>query len=764
MILTFILLLLFSNGLTIRPDTSILYSRIGLLIVFYSIISTMLSFHITYLQTGIGLYGGLFHVTPITHGFQIFILLLCGIILLMTGFYPRKKHKGVSISLWNKIKEYTSIINKTSEQFTIIEYALIIIFVMSGATLLLTSGDLGSIYLCIELQSFSLYIISAMHRNSESSTGSALTYFLLGGLSSCFILLGLALIYANAGLTNLDSIYSIISDSEKYLNFSTWYIHNYIFYALILISVGFLFKIAAAPFHWWSPDVYDGVPTIVTTFIAILGKIAILVIFLELSYYTSTLIYSMIQYYSWTISLFISCLLSLIVGTVLGLTQIRIKRLLAYSTISHIGFILLALIAYSIESYQAYIFYIIQYILTNLNAFIVIIGIGFSLYLYYTNISENNNLSEKNNSPIQLISQLKGYFSINPALALCLIITIFSFIGLPPLAGFFGKQMVLTSALNNNYTILVIVAILTSVIGAVYYLSIIKTIYFNTKEYIKSYKIVQMSLSTYLSISLAILTLIISVFILIPNEPINLSNLLANSLADTASMDFEENELWKFFSDTLNHEYSKYDILKSNLPLFIIISMCIGLGIIILISKSETRIPISSILNPVTNKDTNNNLEQKSELTTKPAIRKDRTVVNVGYTTAWVGNTLYRVLYDKNQQSGENLLTLYNSPRFSASHPIRVTVEDREFVGIRFSNSNLTGPVSRSDRRRQFSFCYTHYDGHGGIWAPKPTSATSRIIGIIGPRGELILANGRPASVGRAGNTFFIRGGVNSTE
>jgi NADH-ubiquinone oxidoreductase chain 2 len=221
MILTFLLLLLFSNGLTIRPDTSVLYSRIGILIVFYSIVSTMFSFNITYLQTGIGLYGGLFHVTPITHGLQIFILLLSFLILLMTGFYPRKKHKSGSMFLSNKVKEYTSIINKTAEQFTIIEYALIIIFVMSGATLLLTSSDLGSIYLCIELQSFSLYIISAMHRNSESSTGSALTYFLLGGLSSCFILLGLALIYGNAGLTNLDGVYSIVSDSEKYLNFST---------------------------------------------------------------------------------------------------------------------------------------------------------------------------------------------------------------------------------------------------------------------------------------------------------------------------------------------------------------------------------------------------------------------------------------------------------------------------------------------------------------------------------------------------------------
>ena len=755
MIITFLLLLLFSNGLTIRPDTSVLYSRLGILIIFYSIISTMFSFNITYLQTGIGLYGGLFHITPITHSFQIFILLLAGIILLMTGFYPRKKHKSVAMNLLNKLKEYTSIINKASEQFTIIEYALIIIFVMSGATLLLTSSDLGSIYLCIELQSFSLYIISAMHRNSESSTGSALTYFLLGGLSSCFILLGLALIYANAGLTNLDGIYSIISDSEKYLNYSTWYMHNYIFYAFLLISVGLLFKIAAAPFHWWSPDVYDGVPTIVTTFIAIFGKISILIILLELSYYTGTLIYSIVQYYSWTISLSISCLFSLIIGTILGLTQIRIKRLLAYSTISHIGFILLALIAHSVESYQSYIFYIMQYILTNLNAFLVIIGIGFSLYLYHTNVSESNNLSEKNNSPIQLISQLKGYFSINPILALCLVISIFSFVGLPPLAGFFGKQMVLTSALNNNHTILVIVAILTSVIGAVYYLSIIRTIYFDKSEYIKSYRIVQISLANYLSISLATLTLVISVFILIPNEPINLSNLLANSLADTVSLDFDQKDLYKFFSDSFKIEDSKYDILMNNLPLFIIISMCIVLGIIILISKSETITTIS--------KYTNTDSTQKSELINKPADKEDRTVIDVCYTTKWVNNRLYRVIYDRNQQSGVNLLSLYTSPRFSATHPTTVIINGRQFVGLRFSNSNLTGYIQTDWRRRVYSFHYTQHNSLNGIWVPKPTNATSRIFGLVSARGELILANGRIPIMSRTGNTFFVTGGVNST-
>ena len=225
MLLTFLLLLLFSNGLTTRPDTAILYSRIGILIIFYGILTTITSFHITYLEKGIGLYGGLFNVTCITHTFHVFIFLICGIILLLTAFYPRKKYIYESVSLtdtlFKKVKQYVNIINKVSEQFTIIEYALIMIFVITGATLLLTSADLGSIYLCIELQSFSLYIISSMHRNSESSTGSALTYFLLGGLSSCFILLGIALIYANSGLTNLDGIYSIISDSEKYVYFST---------------------------------------------------------------------------------------------------------------------------------------------------------------------------------------------------------------------------------------------------------------------------------------------------------------------------------------------------------------------------------------------------------------------------------------------------------------------------------------------------------------------------------------------------------------
>lgn len=531
MLLIFLILLLLSNGLTIRPDSSILYSRIGIIILFYSFISMYKIFNMDYLENGVSLYGGLFNITSVTHTFQIFICIVSVIILLMTAFYPRKIFISHNISilsvLTNKVKEYGTLINKTTEQFSIIEYTLIVIFTITGAVLLLSSGDLGSIYLCIELQSFSLYIISSIHRNSESSTGSALTYFLLGGLSSCFILLGIALIYANSGLTNLDSIYSIISDSETYLNYSTWYAHSYILYSLLLISVGFLFKIAAAPFHWWSPDVYDGVPTIVTTFIAIMGKIAILILLLELVHYTSSLIHSTTQSYSWTVTLSISCLFSLVIGTVLGLTQTRIKRLLAYSTISHIGFILLALIVNTIESYQAFFFYLIQYILTNLNVFMIIIAIGYTLYLYYTNVSEFNNLPEKNNSPIQLISQLKGYFAINPILALFLIITMFSFIGLPPLVGFFAKQMVLTTGLDNNKIVLVLISVFTSVVGAVYYLTVIKTIYFEESDYIKPSIYVENSLSNAYSVTLSILNLLLLLFIFIPDELLNLCNLLS---------------------------------------------------------------------------------------------------------------------------------------------------------------------------------------------------------------------------------------------
>ena len=193
----------------------------------------------------------------------------------------------------------------------------------------------------------------------------------------------------------------------------------------------------------------------------------------------------------------LSSLLSLIIGSVLGLTQFRIKRLLAYSTISHVGFILLALSINSTESIQSYIFYILQYTISNLNAFIILVTIGFTLYIYVHKDKEDKlgvnktstinakkeELIDENNSPIQLTNQIKGYFYINPFVAISLAITLFSFVGIPPIIGFFAKQMILSAALDSGYVFMSLVAILTSVIGAAYYLNLIKQIFFFKHEY-----------------------------------------------------------------------------------------------------------------------------------------------------------------------------------------------------------------------------------------------------------------------------------------
>ncbi|EMD84849.1 hypothetical protein COCC4DRAFT_66853 [Bipolaris maydis ATCC 48331] len=377
------------------------------------------------------------------------------------------------------------------EQFKIIEYSLIILFIVTGSVFLISTSDLVSIFLSIELQSYGLYLLSTIYRDSEPATSGGLMYFLLGGLSSCFILLGTALLYANSGTTNLDSLYIITSISD---------------------------------------DVYDAIPTVVTTFVAIIAKISIFIFLLELVHYT-------------------------IIGTVVGLTQSRIKRLFAFSTISHVGFILLGLSIHTVESTQAFMFYLIQYSVSNLNAFILILTIGYSLYCYAIGKQEdtnknNDNLTDVNNSPIQLIDQLKGYYYINPIIALSLGITLFSFAGIPPLIGFFGKQMILSAAIDNGYIFMALVAILTSVISAVYYLAIIKQIFFDRPDYIINEELKDFNaegliteknfifkkvniktnnivISTSLSLSISVITLVITLFIFIPEELLSLANILA---------------------------------------------------------------------------------------------------------------------------------------------------------------------------------------------------------------------------------------------
>jgi len=557
MLIYSILFLLLSNAVTLRRDKSILFSRAASIVLIYSSLLAIFSLLIQNSFKGIGLFGGLFHTTAITQIFQIFIFLISAVILQLTAFYPRRvwiaEYSSLNKLFFYKLLYYrTKIVNKMGEQFKIIEYPLILLFIITGATFLVSTSDLISIFISIELQSYGLYLLSTLYRNSELATSGGLTYFLLGGLSSCFILLGTGLLYANSGTTNLDGMYVITSLSDLgndiTNNLLYWYKSYYINFSLLILSVGFLFKVSAAPFHFWSPDVYDAIPTIVTTFVAIVAKISIFIFLLELVHYTSNSLFNF--QFSWTSSLLVSSLLSLIIGTVVGLTQFRIKRLFAYSTISHVGFILLALSINSIESIQAFIFYLMQYSISNLNAFIILISIGFSLYFYINDNKEYKELPDKNNSPIQLISQMKGYFYINPFLALSLSVTIFSFVGIPPLIGFFAKQMVLSAALDNGYVFLALVAILTSVISAVYYLNIIRQVFFDKSDYKINPELVNVNLhgnilknnvlvekltfktnniilSSSLTITISILTLIILLFIFIPNEWLSMANILA---------------------------------------------------------------------------------------------------------------------------------------------------------------------------------------------------------------------------------------------
>ena len=493
----------------------IVFSRITSIFFIYS---AMLSFNVLYLEmlgSGIGLYSGYYQVSVISQSIEIFMYIIGAIILM--PWYPAqiKNISNIGLSSLERIKSAVSP--------ALSEYSLILLFTTLGGVLLLSSSDLVSMYLSIELQSFAVYILCAINRDSESSTSAGLKYFLLGGLSSCFILLGVGLIYSFTGITNLESLYSLVSVPSIWLPEADSSLFNSLGMAdsgargyllgLVLIVSGFLFKIAAAPFHNWAPDVYDGTSTIVTTWLTIMPKLSIVIFLLELqsglflptsntlevinsldltSLFSETGEISLSVYPNVLKNLFlISSLLSLIIGSVVGLAQYKIKRLLAYSTISHVGFLLLALAVNTEQSTESLIFYILQYSITNLNTFLIILVFGYTINSVFTknNINPSNitvqstqDLSSSKSFDIRYISELKAQFISNPVLSLSLAICLFSMAGVPPLVGFFAKQQVLYSATYSGYFFLSIVAIIVSVISASYYLQIIKVIHFPTKE------------------------------------------------------------------------------------------------------------------------------------------------------------------------------------------------------------------------------------------------------------------------------------------
>nr|UEX92884.1 NADH dehydrogenase subunit 2 [Marasmius tenuissimus] len=564
------------------------YHRISAIILLFSGILTYNTIFNLGSLSGIGIYGGLFNITTISQILESFLLIIGSIILISwpkqeelikeivkpitlsnQSYASKEKDKSYLYSLvnsilldnYNKISSESllssniknnncySILNNNKFLSYSINYSIIVLFSSLGASLLISCSDLISMYLSIELQSFSLYVLSTLYRDSESSTSAGLKYFLIGGLASCLILFGSGLLYAYTGLTNFESIYSLISIYYIEVNnnlidmiypFFSNELSVSIFLGLIFIFIGFLIKISAAPFHNWSPDVYDETPTIVTIWLTIIPKISILILLLDLYLHIDIIdqlaLFSKLNTFKLNIDevikylLLITSLFSLIIGSVVGLAQNRIKRLLAYSTISHIGFILLALAIHTKQSIDSFIFYIIQYIITNLNIFLIIIA-----FSYLINRSINNN-QLNNIKDIRYISEFKGQFYSNPLISLSFSICLFSMAGIPPLIGFFSKQYVLYSAIKGGYYFIAFIAIFVSVISASYYLKIIKTFFIDVSSNTNKEVINTGSnsndeiLSNFHSFLISTLTLSILFFIFKPTLILNTTQLLSISL------------------------------------------------------------------------------------------------------------------------------------------------------------------------------------------------------------------------------------------
>ncbi len=324
------------------------------------------------------------------------------------------------------------------------EYILFILFAILGSFVLISSDNFLTAFIGLELQSLSLYLMAAFNTKNLKSNEAGIKYFSLGALSSGFLLFGISMIYYDTGSFFMQNLNNFTTISEIGLS-------------LVLISL--FFKVSAAPFHIWTPDVYEGSPTISTLFFASLPKFASL-IFLFRVYQELNI--SSIQSLNYIFQ--IVCAISLLVGVYGAITQKVIKRLLAFSSINHIGFMLLGIMSYQFMSEGTLFFYLIIYLITTFGIFAVLLNLR-TVEGEFTRISQLNGLRFTSNS--KSISMLVFFFSLA---------------GIPPFAGFFAKFFILSASITDGFFFLSIVAVLSSVIAAFYYLTIIKNMFFNKSE------------------------------------------------------------------------------------------------------------------------------------------------------------------------------------------------------------------------------------------------------------------------------------------
>lgn len=352
------------------------------------------------------------------------------------------------------------------------EYGILTLMILLGVFLMVDSNDFMSLYLGLELQSLGLYVLVAFRRDSVFSTEAAFKYFILGSLASGLYLFGASLLYGVVGSLNFQDTAFVLTALLKPESHLPIMILGGGFLGVLMIMVGLLFKVSAAPFHMWAPDVYEGAPFSVTAFLALVPKVAGIAVLLRVAVEPfSAFIETNAENTSFLFPQLLMgvALLSTLIGAFGGLMQLNVKRLLAYSSISHMGYILLGIFCGGQEGIEAAIFYTLLYI---------VMGIGFFATLSCLRYP----VGHPKVGLVEDLFDLKGLAKAHPKYALTLTIFLFSLAGIPPFAGFFGKLYVFLSVIQHAHTFIAILAILASVVSAFYYLRIIKYMYFDEPE------------------------------------------------------------------------------------------------------------------------------------------------------------------------------------------------------------------------------------------------------------------------------------------
>ena len=328
------------------------------------------------------------------------------------------------------------------------EYPVLVVLATLGMMMMVSANDLISLYIGLELQSLSLYVIAAFQRDTVRSTESGLKYFVLGALSSGLLLYGCSLVYGFSGTTQFPALAETLGgDGET---------SKGLVVGIVFLIAGLAFKVSAVPFHMWTPDVYEGAPTPVTAFFAVAPKIAAMSLFLR----------TMLGPFGdlsadWSQVIWFVSVASMILGALAAIAQTNIKRLMAYSSIGHIGYALMGLVAGNEEGLRSVLIYLAIYLIMNVGVFACILAM------------------KVQDRMVEGIGDLAGLGKTHPAMALLLMVLMFSMAGIPPMAGFFGKFFVFMAALNAELYALAIIGAVTSVVGAFYYLRIIKVMYFD---------------------------------------------------------------------------------------------------------------------------------------------------------------------------------------------------------------------------------------------------------------------------------------------